>query len=269
MVLISMLLKTKVYEGIVSKRRINKNYINLGGFIMKKLLIALLTLVMVSTNLSVGFAAGDVTIKIDTKVLQTEPKAYISSEGRTMIPVRVVSEALQCIVDWDGINRVVTIRQGDKNIVLKIGDFNATIDGKAYTMDTKAVINQDRTFVPFRFVSEALGYQVEWDASLRTVTIFKYDPSKWVRVDENGEYAELSLNIPWSEYNRFMANCDYAEKIIAKKYNYDIAKKVIDIARKKTSENTRFVQQLENNGKKIDIEATGSVTILFWKAGVL
>lgn len=254
---------------IVLKRRTNKNYINLGGFIMKKLIAALLILVMVSTNLIVGFAAaGDVTIKIDTKVLQTEPKAYISSEGRTMIPVRFVSEALQCTVNWDEINRVVTIRQGDKNIVLKIGDFNATIDGKAYTMDTKAVINQDRTFVPFRFISEALGYQVEWDASSRTVTILKYDPSKWVRVVENGEYAELSLNIPWSEY-KFMANCSYAESIITQKYNPDIAKKVIDIARKKTAENIYFVDQLEINDKKIDIEVTEAITIIFWKAGVL
>ena len=148
--------------------------------------------------------------------------------------------------------------------------------------------------VPVRFVSEALGANVEWNASTRTVIITtkkadpiitptptpvittkptvseKYDPAKWVRVSENGEETELSLNIDWNDHDKFMANCDYAESVIAKKYNADIAKKVIDVARKKTDRSIKFVEKFDYNKKVIEIDVMGSsIGILFWKEGVM
>ena len=38
-------------------------------------------------------------------------------------------------------------------------------------MDTEALLKEDRTFVPVRFVSEGLGARVDWDSAVRTVYI--------------------------------------------------------------------------------------------------
>jgi hypothetical protein len=45
------------------------------------------------------------------------------------------------------------------------------INGKAYKIDVTPLIKDSRTFVPLRFISEAFGYQVNWDAKTQTVTI--------------------------------------------------------------------------------------------------
>ncbi len=78
-------------------------------------------------------------------------------QNRTLIPVRFVSEALGAKVDWDGINRVVTITQPGKVIKLAIDQVDVTVNGQAIALDVPAKIYFDRTFVPLRFVSEALG----------------------------------------------------------------------------------------------------------------
>ena len=140
-----------------------------------------------------------------------------------------------------------------------------------------------------------MGANVEWNGTTRTVIITtkkvvptstptttstptpantanlseQYDPSKWVVVSENSEDSELDLNIDWNDHDKFMANCDYAESVISKKYNPDIAKQVVNIARKKTDRSIQFAEKLNYNGKKIDIYVWGSsIGIIFWKEGV-
>lgn len=58
-----------------------------------------------------------------------------------------------------------------KTIELYIDDTNIYINGEAKQMDVAPFIENSRTFVPVKFISEALGYQVEWDGTKRKVTI--------------------------------------------------------------------------------------------------
>ncbi len=97
----------------------------------------------------------------------TTGKPFIQ-DNRTMIPVRVISESLGHKVDWNAKTRVVKI---DNNISLKIGDNFVTVDGKKVQMDTTATIVDGRTYVPLKFITEALGYEVGWDAKTRTANI--------------------------------------------------------------------------------------------------
>lgn len=57
------------------------------------------------------------------------------------------------------------------NIKLKIGSKVYEVNGNAWVMDVAPFLQNDRTFVPVRFVSEALGYDVAWDEKTGTVTI--------------------------------------------------------------------------------------------------
>ena len=61
---------------------------------------------------------------------------------------------------------------GDINsVTFSIDDTNATVNGEAAAMDVPARLINDQTFVPLRFLSENLGYNVQWDESTNTAII--------------------------------------------------------------------------------------------------
>jgi hypothetical protein len=64
---------------------------------------------------------------------------------------------------------------GDPKTVIKmqVGNFKATVDGKTVIMDVAPKIENQRTLVPLRFISEALGAEVGWDDKTKTVTIVR------------------------------------------------------------------------------------------------
>lgn len=113
-----------------------------------------------------------VNVKVnDVEIKFTEAEPFINKENRTVVPVRFIAEALGAKVDWNGETRTVLIDQDEKHIELKIGAMQATVNSEIVKFDTKAEIYFDRTFVPLRFVSEALGATVGWNGETRTVTI--------------------------------------------------------------------------------------------------
>jgi len=91
---------------------------------------------------------------------------YISNDNRTMVPVRLISEALGAKVDWDDATRTVTITQNDK--ILQI-----IIDQSLPNGMGTAVIQDSRTFVPIRYISEQLGAAVYWHSDTEIVEIIQ------------------------------------------------------------------------------------------------
>ena len=132
-----------------------------------------------------GAAANGALIRIDPDNSAVRP--YLDESGRTMMPVRFVAERLGATVEWNGQANQITIRSTDRTIVMTIGAKTYTINGVAYTMDTEPIIVRgwDRTVVPIRFVSEALGRAVEWDAANQLVLIT--DSAEPWQVDRDAE----------------------------------------------------------------------------------
>lgn len=102
-----------------------------------------------------------------------------SGNGRTLIPVRLVSEALNADVQWVNETRQVIIRLDDDVIVLTLGSAVATVNGQQEELPSgvpaMGVVlpgsNAGSTMVPLRFVSEMLGAQVAWDNNTFTAAI--------------------------------------------------------------------------------------------------
>jgi len=65
----------------------------------------------------------------------------------------------------------VTAKRGGQTIRLTIGSKTAYVDGRTVTLHAPAAIVDDRTCVPLRFVSEALGAAVHWDGTQRIASI--------------------------------------------------------------------------------------------------
>ncbi len=83
-----------------------------------------------------------------------------------------MAEALGLTVDWDGAKREAIFTNGTKTIYFPIGSSKArTGDGGTVQMDTAAVIVNDRTFAPIRYLAEYFGFDVGWDGASRTVMI--------------------------------------------------------------------------------------------------
>ena len=61
----------------------------------------------------------------------------------------------------------------ETTIKLEIGSEKATVNDETKILDVPAFTEQGRTFLPIRFVAEALGANVNWDAATKTVVIWK------------------------------------------------------------------------------------------------
>lgn len=95
----------------------------------------------------------------------------VNINGRVLVPMRSIFEALGAVVTWDGVQREVTGTLEGKVIRLRIGNTEASLNGKPVILDVPAQIINSRTLVPVRFISESLGTKVEWDQQGQTVRI--------------------------------------------------------------------------------------------------
>lgn len=91
--------------------------------------------------------------------------------GRTMVPIRAISEAMGAKVNYDPKQQKVMINNGSIDMNLFINNKGAIVNGKKITLDEPARVVNGRTMVPLRFVSENMGANVKWDADTETVTV--------------------------------------------------------------------------------------------------
>ena len=133
---------------------------------MKRRMLALLLLLLFALTVS----AGAVSLYVDTDLIQTDVPPTIV-DGRTLVPMRAIFEALGAEVDWDGETRTATGTLGEHTVSIQVGAKTALVDGQARTLDVPAQIIQNRTMVPARFISEALGCTVAWDGATQTAAV--------------------------------------------------------------------------------------------------
>ncbi len=141
---------------------------------MKRIVTIFTVLLLLSLTLTTVAAAVSLPIRIvvnGERIFLPDTQPFVDQNQRTQVPVRFVSEALGANVNWDSKNRKVTIKMDGRTIVLYIGKKEYELNGTKKQMDTHAQIKDGRTFVPIRFISEALGANVKWEAAIRTVYI--------------------------------------------------------------------------------------------------
>ena len=134
-------------------------------------LIAVLFVFVMCMSIEVS---GDIPLRVvvnGQKINFPDAQPFIDTNGRTQVPVRFVSEALGAQVDWNGDAKRVTVELNDRKVVLTIDKKDYEINGQGFQMDTVALLTESRTFVPIRFVSEALGANVSWNQNSKTVYI--------------------------------------------------------------------------------------------------
>jgi len=115
-----------------------------------------------------------ITVTVDDAPVAFAPTALPRVVGgRVLVPLRGVVEKLGGDIQYDPLTKVISGAQASKSMQfrLRVGSSDALLNGNATAMDSKPLIVNGVTYVPLRFVSEAMGAQVIWDAARRTVVI--------------------------------------------------------------------------------------------------
>lgn len=93
-------------------------------------------------------------------------------DGRVLVPVRAILEALDVEVGWEEATRTVIARKGTDELRLQVDNLVPTLNGQPLpALDVTARVIGGRTMVPVRFVSENFNMDVDWDGESRKVII--------------------------------------------------------------------------------------------------
>ena len=176
---------------------------------MKKMLVLLLAGMLVFGCAGTAFAK-EINVVADGKTVAfKDAKPYVDQNGRTMVPLRPVADAMGIDVEWD--RRTKTAVFSD-TYDPGIEGFGYDINGKAvygkivymslsfqvneekvemfanvkkvngemtmiadrFQMDTKPVVKDGRTYAPLRYMVQSFGYDVGWEKENSTVTVKNY-----------------------------------------------------------------------------------------------
>ena len=174
---------------------------------MKRIIAGILTGILTLGCAGTAFAA-ETKVTVDGKqVVFTDAKPFVDKNGRTLVPLRPVANAMGLDVNWDaraqpatfsttynpGIEgfgadvdgRQVSGRMVYMSLSFLMGSKEVETFGKVelddgegmtvivddFQMDTMPVIKDGRTYAPLRYLAESFGYLVGWDSETSTVTV--------------------------------------------------------------------------------------------------
>ncbi len=117
----------------------------------------------------------NIMIILNDNILQFSQPPVIEND-RTLVPMRFLFEQMGAEVIWDEATQTATAiapanKDESRSVTFAIDDVSAIVNGSTAIMDVPARLINNQTFVPLRFLSENLGYTVEWDETTNTVII--------------------------------------------------------------------------------------------------
>ena len=252
---------------------------------------------------------GEYFVDGNTPGVKMDAAPYISQD-RTFVPVRFLGNALGVTnenIFWDTEASKAKLVLGSRSAELTIGKKELLAGSQANIMDVAPELKNARTYLPARFVAEALGYQVDFidglvvcypegtekpDVSAVKQYLQEQQPQQGETYNLNG-YAvpvkpKTEILISDSKVNKVeiklgiiipnrdvQAQCDEAEQILSSKLGSEFAKKVVDLARQKTEvrqeiSTGKFPTFTGPNGELVDVNSGWGSTrtsIVVWSKG--
>ncbi len=182
---------------------------------MKNFKKVLLTGVLIAVMTSTVYAGAGINVTINGTAVQfTDATPYVDENGRTMMPVAKMGQLLKVQVIWNNETQTVTLKDSKNLVTLKLMDDNITINGVTSKMDTRAVNNKGRTYVPLTAIAKAFGVTTGWDNKTNTVALKtdKLDPEFEfpIKIDnELGYKPEEFSVINGNTNNNYVISGDY------------------------------------------------------------
>ena len=133
-------------------------------------------ILMLLCSMTTVYGADEIKVIVNGRQVVSDVAAVISPSGSTMLPFRSIFNALGVSdesIKWNPNSKSIEVRSGNQYIFLLIGNTGALINDSFITLNAAPYIENSKTLVPVRFVSEALGADVQWNKETKTVTITK------------------------------------------------------------------------------------------------
>gem|GEM_PF-1227744 len=125
-------------------------------------------------NSVVRVTAGSNTAYVNDEAVTVSPAPFIDvNTSRMQVPVRALVTLLgvpEEQIIWSDSDRTVTLNMSNRTIQFTIGSDVMLVNGAAVRMDTSAMIVDGRTFIPFRYMGDALGINVTYNDATRSAT---------------------------------------------------------------------------------------------------
>jgi len=163
---------------------------------MKKLISIALVIAAIMSIIPLTINATETpTVKVDGSLIDFPDQQPVIRNGRTLVPVRFIAEALGYDVKWNDKTNSAVIDNG--KIVMTIDSAIAEVNGKSVTLDTAPTLLNDRTMVPLRIIAETLNCTVDWFAENRMIVINRKgadgsEVSVWDRLKQSELYYECT-----------------------------------------------------------------------------
>lgn len=138
---------------------------------MKKLTAVFTAIILMLTSLCINVSAHDnISVFVDGQQINFDVPPQII-DGRTMVPIRAIFEAIGAAVSWDSATQTATAIKNNTTVKMSPSNTAVLINDTSVPMDTSPVIIDGRTLAPARYAAESFGYTVTWDAQTKSVII--------------------------------------------------------------------------------------------------
>ena len=140
---------------------------------LKKKIISIAAVVAITATIGSGCVlakSNDITVTYDGENISFDVQPEIVDD-RVMVPMRTIFETFGAKVKWDSDTQTITAKKKSKTIQMTIGSSDMTKNDETYSFDVSPIIEDGRTLVPIRAISDMLGLDVEWNEKNNTVTI--------------------------------------------------------------------------------------------------
>ena len=130
-----------------------------------------MTEVRISDTIEISFKVGDSLLSINGDSVEVETPYVV--EGVTLVPIRVITEAFGAEVDWIEATEEIVLKYQDVEITLQIANINAYVNGQEQKLLYPPQLNNEKTMVPLRFITETFGADVKYDEATQQITVTK------------------------------------------------------------------------------------------------
>ena len=140
---------------------------------LKKKIISIAAVVAITATIGSGCVlakSNDITVTYDGENISFDVQPEIVDD-RVMVPMRTIFETFGAKVKWDSDTQTITAKKKSKTIQMTIGSSDMTKNDETYSFDVSPIIEDGRTLVPIRAISDMLGLDVEWNEKNNTVII--------------------------------------------------------------------------------------------------
>jgi hypothetical protein len=123
---------------------------------------------------TINMLVGNKTMIVDGNISELQEAPYVTG-GRTMVPIRAISEAFKATVEWLPEDKSISITlddgKGKTFILMRVGSKTAFVNQQLVNLDVPPEIKNGKTFIPLRFIAENFGAEVVYKTEDKSITI--------------------------------------------------------------------------------------------------